>query len=269
MRKIGYFVLAVSVVLVFGCKPGPQEEATQAPEEAHEEHEAHEVHWGYEGEQGPQNWGSLKPEYALCGEGKSQSPINIANAQEAELAEIKFSYNDSGLKIINNGHTIQINYAPGSTVEIGGKTYDLLQFHFHTPSEHTVDGNAYNMEMHLVHKNAEGELAVVGVFMQEGASNPIIETLWSNLPEKENEEKDVSAVQINAANLLPADKAYYHYSGSLTTPPCSEAVNWNVLKTPVEVSSEQVATFAAIFKANARPVQPLNDRVLQVSKSAK
>jgi len=221
-------------------------------------------HWGYEGPEGPSHWGDLSDQYATCKTGKSQSPIDIRSSKSASLAEIKFSYKETGVDVVNNGHTIQQNYAKGSTISVGGKVYNLLQFHFHSPSEHTVDGKPYDMVAHLVHQAADGQLGVVGVLMKVGKNNAVVDSIWKNLP-KAGEQK-TAATTLNAANLLPANLSFYNYSGSLTTPPCSEGVNWMVLKTPVEVSAEQVATFTNIFQKSVRPVQPLHDRVIHASK---
>ncbi len=224
------------------------------------------VHWTYEGQTGPEHWGDLSPEFAACKEGKRQSPVDITGVVTADLEDISFDYKASPLKIINNGHTIQVNYAKGSSITIGGKKYDLLQFHFHSPSEHTVNGKHYDMVAHLVHKSNDGQLAVVAVFMKKAGQNDFIRTLWSNLPSEEGHEKTVSSVKINVKDLLPANKSYYSYHGSLTTPPCSETVSWYILKTPVEVSGSQVSTFTSLFKKDIRPVQALNGRVIKAEK---
>jgi len=217
-------------------------------------------HWEYEGEHGSAHWGALKPEYSLCGDGMAQSPINISKSYKTDLDSIGFSYKDTPLKIINNGHTIKVKYKPGSTVTIDGEKYKLLQFHFHNPSEHEVEGKSYDMEMHLVHKNESDELAVVGVFIERGKHNNTIQTLWYNLPEEINKEKAVDTIKVNAADLLPDDRSYYRYYGSLTTPPCSEGVNWNVLKSPIEMSDAQIKKFESVIGYNSRPVQPVNKR---------
>jgi carbonic anhydrase len=225
----------------------------------------HSAHWGYEGEIGPAHWGDLSPEYSACKEGKMQSPVDITGAVKADLDDIEFNYNDVPLMIINNGHAIQVNYAGDSSIEVNGKEYKLLQFHFHGPSENTVNGKPYDMEAHLVHKSSDGELAVVAVFMKKGKKNDFIQTLWKYMPEEEGKERSVRSVKINASQLLPADKTYYSFTGSLTTPPCSEGVKWMVMKTPIEVSAKQIAKFSSIFEMNARPVQPLNGRIIKVS----
>lgn len=223
------------------------------------------AHWGYEGHEGPAHWGDLAAEYATCKTGKSQSPINITAARSAKLADIKFSYQPSALDVVNNGHTIQVNYAPGSNIDVGGKQYKLLQFHFHSPSEHTVDGKPYDMVAHLVHQAGDGQLGVIGVLMKKGKANAVIDAIWANLPKHAGDHKQTDA-QINVADLLPVTHGYYNYSGSLTTPPCSEGVNWMVLQTPIEVSAEQVAAFTNIFSTSVRPVQPLHDRPVHASK---
>lgn len=259
-KKIFCILLSVLLLgVVFGCQPAEEPAEHAAPEK-------HEVHWSYDGEGAPAHWGSLKPEYATCGAGLSQSPININKTISAAIDNLAFSYKESPLKIINNGHAIQVNYEQGSSVTVDGQTFDLLQFHFHAPSEHTVKGEFYDMEMHLVHKNSKDELAVVGVMLKKGAPNNIIQVLWDNIPAEVNKENAVDGISVNAAGLLPEDTSYYHYYGSLTTPPCSEGVNWSVLKTPIEVSDEQIAKFKSVMGFdNNRPVLPVNKRFVLTS----
>lgn len=224
-------------------------------------------HWTYKGKTGPAVWGGLEKDYAACGTGKEQSPIDIRDqdAKSADLPAIEFDYKPSAAKIIDNGHSIQINLDPGSSIIVGDKTYGLVQFHFHKPSEEEINGKTSDMVAHLVHKDAEGKLAVVAVLLRKGASSPLIKTLWSQLP-KEKEKETPVAGKVDPAGLLPSDRAYYTFMGSLTTPPCSEGVQWFVLRTPSEISSEQVTAFGARYPLNARPVQPLNGRVVQASK---
>lgn len=217
------------------------------------------VHWGYDGSDGPQNWGNLSEAYALCGKGKNQSPINITWSADVDLDNIEFFYQNSPLSIVNNGHTIQVNYRPGSYIKIAGQTYELLQFHFHSQSEHLVNGKHSELEMHLVHKSDEGTLAVVGVFIQAGKDNSALQKIWDYLP-RETSQEVAAETEINAAALLPQKTDYYHYAGSLTTPPCSEGVRWFVMTSPIEVSEQQIADFTAIFAGNFRPVQALNRR---------
>ncbi|MCF6214996.1 MAG: carbonic anhydrase family protein [Emcibacter sp.] len=217
---------------------------------------ADKAQWGYTGKGGPEHWGSLSPEFATCSTGKEQSPIDVPNA---EGGAVKTNYNDTKMNVVNNGHTIQLNYAAGSTLQSEGAEYDLLQFHFHSPSEHTLEGKSFPLEVHFVHKAQNGTLAVVGVMFEEGAENAELAKIWKNMPEKANE-VITSDVTVNAGNLLPVDQTVIRYAGSLTTPPCSEGVKWHVMTSPIEVSKEQVEKFLSTVPANNRPLQPLNDR---------
>jgi carbonic anhydrase len=247
----------------------------------------HTSHWGYTGSSGPDEWHSLSEAYALCGSGKRQSPVDIWNEASADLYPLRFEYKSIPLLVLNNGHTLQANYntvGKEKTVSIGGKPYPvkskpvhdstlmlgdvpykLLQFHFHAPSEHARDGRRYAMEVHLVHKSADGNLAVIGVLFERGDENPILRQVLGNVSGNINEVKLVQGVTINAADLLPHDRQVFHYSGSLTTPPCSENVNWFVMKTPIEVSDEQVNQFEHLVGENARPLQPMHWRSMLVS----
>lgn len=217
-------------------------------------------HWGYAGHEGPAHWGALTQDYTTCGVGKEQSPINITGAAKADLPSIKFDYKPSTLKEINNGHTVQVNVEPGSSIKVGERKFDLLQFHFHTPSEEQVNGKNYDAVWHLVHKDATGKLGVVGVLVKTGKANAEIDKVLANLPKEQNKEHAAS-VKIDPNQLLPAKHAYYHFMGSLTTPPCSEGVSWYVLKQPLEASKmKQVAKLHSLFGNNARPVQPLHAR---------
>lgn len=216
------------------------------------------AHWGYTGAHGPEHWGDT---YAMC-RGTAQSPVDIRQTKTvAGGVPIAFDYRDSRLSVVNNGHTIQVDYDPGSAITVGGTRYELLQFHFHRPGEERVQGRAYPLSAHLVHRAADGTLAVVGVIFDEGAPQPMIDKIWAHLPMRAGQQRTVSNVRINAASLLPPDRSYYAYMGSLTTPPCSEGVRWHVLRTPVSVSAAQLRIFP--FAMNARPVQPLNDRVVE------
>src|SRR5689334_3677292 len=206
--------------------------------------------WGYGGKLGPQHWGALKSEFASCAKGKTQSPIDIRNAVPSELAPIEFDYQSTPLRIIDNGHTIQVNYGAGSSISVAGRRYELVQFHFHHPSEERINGKSYPMVAHLVHRNSEGALAVVAVLLKQGPQNKTIETLWANLPEEKEMEHVAQTVQVNAAGLLPRAHGYYTFAGSLTTPPCSEGVTWFVLTTPMEASQGQIARFGKIYSTN-------------------
>lgn len=217
-------------------------------------------HWGYAGHGGPENWGKLSPEFATCSAGKAQSPIDIAG-QSGDTTAFMTHYSETDVNIVNNGHTIQLNYAPGSILHSAGHKYKLLQLHFHSSSEHTVNGKSYPLEMHLVHKSATGTLAVVGVMFEQGAENAELAKIWNHMPEKAND-VFTSDVMVNASNLLPDNRSYTRYDGSLTTPPCSEGVKWHVLTTPLQLSKAQIGKFRAIIHDNNRPVQPLNGRKL-------
>ena len=222
-------------------------------------------HFCYEGHCGPENWGELSPDWHVCKDGLKQSPINVYEMREARLPRLNISYQATPLKIKNNGHTIQVNYAEGSTLTVGGVTYRLLQFHFHTPSEHLKNGRTYPMEAHLVHINDQGQLGVLGVFLKEGdADNAFLKPIFDNMPATEGE-VEIEGKSLNVANLLPREREYYNYTGSLTTPPCSEGVNWMVLDDAVRVSRHQIEQFKALFEHNARPEQALNGRTIRSS----
>ena len=219
--------------------------------------------WGYSGEHGPDHWTEVS---ATCGLGKTQSPIDIVDPKKEKLPAIGFSYHAASLNVINNGHTIQVNYAAGSSIERDGKTYQLAQFHFHHMSENAIKGQHTPMELHLVHKDNDGNLAVVAVMLKEGKANKQVATVWSNLPSVEGKENTPASVAVDAAGLLPHKHKYHTFPGSLTTPPCSENVLWLVLEERVTLSKEQIAKFAAVYPNNARPLQPLNGRTVLESK---
>lgn len=231
---------------------------------AQENHPQHT--WDYDEPLGPSHWGDLKPEFAPCKNGHLQSPIDIRNPQKADLPPIQFDYKDSPLHIIDNGHTIMINYQPGSSISVGGNKYALTQFHFHRPSEETINGKAYEMVVHLVHADQEGKLAVVAVLLERGEENPLLHELWADLPREKEKEENLDNVRINVSGLLPVDHGYYTFHGSLTTPPCSENVTWFVLKHPVTVSRAEIEQFSKLYRHDARPTQPLYDRVVLESK---
>ena len=227
----------------------------------------HPAHWTFSGATGPAKWSALDEGFGSCAVGHEQSPINIRNAdaQPAALPAISFDYKPTPLKIIDNGHTVQVNIAPGSSITVGDKRYELLQFHFHKPSEERLNGKAYALVAHLVHKSEDGKLAVVAVLMDKGAKQPLVQAVFDNLPQAKEKETAVPGISIDLNALLPDNRAYYSFAGSLTTPPCSEDVSWFVLKTPAHVSAEQIARFGRVYAMNARPVQPLNGRVIQAS----
>src|SRR3954468_11956166 len=226
--------------------------------------------WHYEGAEGPAHWGTLNATFATCATGSAQSPIDIlAPAGNDRSATIVVKFAPASLRIvhqehvadaINNGHTIQVNYTEGDTLTVGGRAYQLVQYHFHAPSEHTVNGQHFPMEMHLVHTNPEGQLAVIGVLISEGAHNAAFDPIWTNLPVTKGVEHHHEHVKVDVDALLPAERTTYRYDGSLTTPPCSEGVKWFVMTTPIALSEPQIAAFTALFHGNNRPVQLLNGR---------
>ena len=223
-------------------------------------------HWTYQGHGGAAHWADLDESFKTCKLGKTQSPINLVTRtvqKSSDAKPIAFAYAAGAGEVVNNGHTIQVNLPAAGTVSLDGVEYQLLQFHFHTPSEEKVDGKAYPLVAHLVHKNAQGQLAVVAVLFKAGKENAALKPVFDHLPAKEGETVKLDAA-INATDLLPADRAYYAFMGSLTTPPCSEEVRWQVLKTPVEISAAQLAAFRKLYRMNARPVQPLNGRKVMV-----
>ncbi len=232
--------------------------------------------WGYEEvATGPANWGKLSAKFVACAEGTSQSPIDIVDSSPATLPVFRAVYAPSQLRIVhhehmsdvvNTGHSIQVNYPQGDTLVLGEDVYALAQYHFHSPSEHTVKGKQYPMEMHLVHKSADGRLAVVAVLIEEGAHNAAFDPVWANLPKQKGVETHLEHVLVDMDDLLPADRSTYRYEGSLTTPPCSEGVMWMIFRTPVQLSPEQVATFRAVMLGNNRPVQALHGRKVATDK---
>jgi carbonic anhydrase len=220
--------------------------------------------WGYEGEGAPAAWGALKPEFATCANGTRQSPIDIRGGIRVDLEPIQFDYRPVSFQVIDNGHTVQANVAPGNSIVVAGRRYELLQFHFHRPSEESINGRRFEMVAHLVHKDAEGRLAVVAVLMDQGKAHPMVQLVWNSLP-LERAETVQSPVPIDMNLMLPEDRRYYTYMGSLTTPPCSEGVRWMVLKQPATLSPEQAGIFARLYPMNARPVQQTAGRLIKES----
>ena len=218
------------------------------------------AHWSYSGEDGPEHWGALDHAYSACAEGKNQSPIDLTGFIEADLRPIDFHYEAGGNQIVNNGHAIQVNFAPGSKIALDGHTFALKQVHFHAPSENHINGQSYPMEAHLVHADEAGNLAVVAVMFTEGSANPSLARAWSYMPGIEGGKQNLPS-GVSAEGILPADRDYYRFNGSLTTPPCSEGVWWLVMKAPVTVSPDQLEKFVNVMRhPNNRPIQPPNAR---------
>jgi carbonic anhydrase len=236
----------------------------RAAAKAEKPHAAHEAHWDYKGEAGPAAWGALKPEFGLCSSGKRQSPIDIRDGITVDLEPVQFDYRASGFRVIDNGHTVQVNVAPGNFIQLGGRRWELAQFHFHRPSEERIDGRQFDMVAHLVHKDVDGKLAVVAVLLERGSAQPLVQTIWNNLPLEKGEEF-AAPVVIDLNHLLPPDRRYYTYMGSLTTPPCSEGVQWVVMRQPVQLSQGQIDIFGRLYPMNARPVQQAAGRLIKQS----
>ncbi|MGB2833217.1 MAG: carbonic anhydrase family protein [Methylotenera sp.] len=239
-------------------KTEPAKSAKEKPEKA----DAHEAHWTYGGKEGPENWGKLKPEFATCDVGRNQSPINIEATIDAPLKTIRGIQKNAAKDIVNNGHTVQASFKYGNMLMLDDIAYQMKQVHFHAPSENTIKGKSFPLEAHFVHADSKGNLTVIGVMFKEGKANQGLEKLWSQMP------KEVGApiplkVKVSANEMLPDNRDYYRFSGSLTTPPCSEGVRWLLLKTPMTASKEQIESFElAVKHHNNRPVQPLNGRLV-------
>lgn len=250
-------VLALMFSLTLGADAlGPADEHGSCPA------------WSYSGANGPEHWGDLCAKYVACKNGKEQAPLDIAHPQVMALPAIHFAYHPVPLDLVDNGHTIRQNFAAGNgnTITVDGKQYEMQQFHFHHPAEEAIDGKHYDMVAHFVHASKDGHYAVIGVLIKEGKPNPLITTLWENLPTEKEKAHKSTAVEVNAIQLIPANHGYYRYAGSLTTPPCTEGITFYILDTPMELSKEQIAKFAEYYPDNARPVQPLNGRTVDKSK---
>ena len=222
------------------------------------------THWAYDGEFGPANWSKINSKWAQCGTGARQSPIDIRDGMKVELEKLAFDYKPSSFSVIDTGHTIQVNLAGGNYLTVQNRSYELLQFHFHRPSEERINGKSFEMVVHLVHKDAEGKLAVLAVLLERGAAQNMIQTVWNNLPLEKNDTVQPSVV-IDVADVLPDRRDYYTYMGSLTTPPCTEGVLWLVMKQPMQASPQQMAIFSRLYPFNARPVQANSGRVIKES----
>lgn len=248
MRVLFSVFVAVTLIVFAGCPS-----ATSPPTEPE---------FAYSGDAGPDHWGELSAEWAACGDGMEQSPVDIAGATvNAELPDLVIDYSAAPAALFHKAHTWEVEYEEGSTLTFLGEEYTLVQFHFHAPAEHSVDGTFADMEMHLVHRNADGDLAVIGVLINAGEENAFLAQFWDDFPAEEGEA--LQDYDVNATDGLPQDLGYYTYSGSLTTPPCSEIVTWIVLKTPVEASQAQIDAIHDVFGDNARPVQDLNGRAIE------
>lgn len=220
-----------------------------------------EVHWSYSGTTAPEYWADIDPKNQFCREGKHQSPVNLTNFIEADLPELAIQYQTQATEILHNGHTVRINMAAGSHLGVDGLILPVKQFHFHSPSENHIDGESFAMEAHIVHGDDEGHFAVIAIMFKEGAENPALASIWENMPSKAGERRPLDSVDL--AGLLPDNKDYYRFTGSLTTPPCSEGLRWLVMKNAVTASKSQIEQFQKVMQhPNNRPLQPINARVI-------
>ena len=222
------------------------------------------THWSYEGDSGPANWSKINVDWAKCGNGSRQSPIDIRDGMKVELEQISFDYHPSSFNVVDNGHTVQVGVSGGNYITVQNRMFELQQFHFHRPSEERINGKAFEMVVHLVHRDAEGRLAVLALLLERGAPQATIQTVWNNLP-LEKFETMQPTILLDPAEMLPARRDYYTYMGSLTSPPCSEGVLWLVMKQPVQASPAQMALFSRLYPLNARPIQPGNGRIIKES----
>lgn len=261
-RWLPYAAAVALIVVAIGhhrrSVPAADAFSAQAPAPAAGGH----VHWGYAGAEGPEHWGELAPEFSTCAQGHYQTPIDIRDAVDAELPPLAIDYRTRAVGIVDNGHSIQVNVAPGSTLTLNGRVYELKQFHFHTPSENDVNEESFAMEAHLVHADRDGRLLVLAVLYRLGAEDPAIAKIWKESPETEGARVSLP-YPVDPNELLPESRDYYAFSGSLTTPPCTEGVTWIVLKAPRTVSGGEVAYLEhAVHGHNNRPLQPLHARAI-------
>lgn len=225
-----------------------------------------EIHWGYAGDGAPDRWAEISADNKLCAVGTRQSPIDIRDGIRVDLEKIAFDYRPSSFSVLDNGHTIQVNVGSGNILGVMGRRFELVQFHFHKPSEERINGRQFDMVAHLVHKDADGKLAVVAVLLERGKDQPVVQTIWANIPLEKGEALPAPGL-IDLNHLLPEERGYYTYMGSLTTPPCSEGVLWMVMRQPVPISANQLAIFGKLYPMNARPIQAGSGRLIKESSS--
>lgn len=261
-----YKTIALASILFTACSQEPQNVSTQKETSTTKQVTTHHgnKHWGYSADVGPAHWSSLDDTFSICSEGKAQTPINIVATKDIELPPLGINYAQGSKSIINNGHTIQVNMKDGDTLTLNGESYELKQFHLHTPSENHVKGKEFPLEAHFVHATKDGKLAVIAVMFQEGTENPTLNKIVKNFPLKKNKEAKLEFSKEYLDVVMPPKKEYYHFMGSLTTPPCSEQVNWFVLKEPQTASEKQIITIhQEIGINNNRPIQATNGRTIE------
>lgn len=268
INALFFFLALLMMFIIFAGGVGSSQAAQAAkPSASHSSGSGHqptrEAHWDYLGVEGPEHWSMLTPKYMTCETGRQQSPINITMAHHGQHSEtLEFHYQTSELHELNNGHTIQVSHTSGCNVELNNHTYALRQFHFHEPSEHHIEGHAFPMEMHLVHQDDRGHILVIAVMLKIGADKPVLGKLWEWLPAQLGQEVAIP-LNLSIADILPKNTRHFSYSGSLTTPPCSEGVQWIVLEEPILIAQHDVEQFVGIIGHNARPVQPLGNRRIE------
>ncbi len=258
LPKILFLVLMLSAILALPvlASEKPRQHTNTQETSTKDLH----AHWEYLGVENPSHWGMLSKEYKKCEIGNRQSPINITMTHHGDHQQkLEFHYQTSQLHEMNNGHTIQVSHVSGCRVDPNDHKYKLRQFHFHAPSEHHIEGKAFPMEMHLVHQDATGHVLVIAVMMATDAPQPVLDKLWSWLPEQMGQEVSIP-LEVKLTDILPTNTSHYAYSGSLTTPPCTEGVQWIVLKEPMHVTQQDFDQFVHIIGQNARPIQPLGNR---------
>lgn len=220
--------------------------------------------WAYRGNTGPRDWAGLSPDYEACGNGRVQSPVNIRHTEKVELPALDFQYSTVAATVVNDGHMIRVDLPQGNHLKVGDERYELVQINLHSPSEEQINGRHKAMTAHFVHRNADGKLAVVAVLLQTGRHNDAFQPVFANLPRGRNADP-LQGIEVDLAAMLPDQRKYYAYEGSLTSPPCTEGVSWMVMKAAVPVSKQQKAEFRRWFPRNVRPVQPLYGRVVKES----
>ena len=261
------------LILIVGCSQTSDSDSTPHAESAAAD-ETHEVHWGYEGDSAPEYWSELSPEFALCSDGREQSPIDLSAATPVSVEELERLIGETFLTVteranvmdlVDNGHTIQITNDVAMTTKVDGISYELAQFHFHAPSEHTIEGQHSQLEVHFVHQADDGTLAVVGLLVDVGEYNALWEPIITSLPGGVGDERHLQNLDLDLTQLKALPTEYYRYTGSLTTPPCSEGVKWIVLAETRHISAEQMREMVSHLHNNNRPIQAINDRQLTLT----
>ncbi len=243
-------LLAVVALSAISCNKN-----TVSPDETSRKQVSSHEEWAYTGPMSPEHWAELDPEYIKCAEGLHQSPIDIETHIATELdGNLEFEYRSTRVNLVNDGHTVQARPRQDNVLYVLGREWHLVQIHFHDPSEHHIDGIIYPMEVHLVHKGLDDKLAVVAIMVKEGPKNDYMQTIWDSIPQTSGAHVMTDA-KVDMPRLIPLDGTVYHYQGSLTTPPCSEGVEWFVLSQPMELSKAQITKFKVLYPGNNRPVQ--------------